>query len=439
MANLYVKSTGSNTSPYDTWAKAATAPKTATDLAAAGDTIYQHAETFTIAADTTYSLASGVRWICTNDSANEPPQTLSTAGEIDGSGTSGVDITIVGGPAYIYGLSFLAGNSASATNIILANTDLDKLVFDNCLLRFVNANSSSTFNLGTSNSGSRAEITFINSKVRINNAGQGLSVFCLFLVEGGNLLDASSTVPTTLVKNVNSKACKMQFVGVDFSQMTSGTIFANNTNNHTDVILSQCKLGAATLAAAQSIGSNEYWLYDCSTTDTHYQFAHYAYNGSTTISTSIYANDGAEYNIAGSKHSWIVAGNANTTRAYPYISPWFSKYNEGTSAITPSIEILRNDSATAFTDIEVWGEFAAKTTSGFPISTIYNNYGGHLATGANQTAGMGLSSWTGESGTAWSGKLVSPSMTPAEIGYISSRVLVAGNHVVYVDPTIRGT
>ena len=39
MANLYVKSTGSNTSPYDTWAKAATAPLTATALAAARDTI----------------------------------------------------------------------------------------------------------------------------------------------------------------------------------------------------------------------------------------------------------------------------------------------------------------------------------------------------------------------------------------------------------------
>ena len=438
MANLYVKSTGSNTSPYDTWAKAATAPLTATALAAAGDTIYQHAETFTISVDTTYSLAAGVRWICTNDSANEPPQTLSTAGVIDGSGTSGVDITIAGGPTYIYGLSFLAGNGASATNIIVANTDLDRLVFDNCLFRFVNANSSSVFSFGTSNSGSRAEITFINSKVRINNAGQGLSVFCLFLVEGGNLLDASSTVPTTLVKSVNSKACKMQFVGVDFSQMTSGTIFANNINNHTDVILSQCKLGAATLAAAQSIGSNEYWLYDCSTTDTHYQFAHYAYNGSTTISTSIYANDGAEYDIAGSKHSMVVAGNANTNRAYPYISPWFSRYNEGVSAVTPTIEILRDGSATAYTDIEVWGEWTVKTTSGFPVASISTDYGGHLATGANQDAGAGLSGWTGESGTAWSGKLVCPSVTPAEIGHVSARVLVAGNHTVYVDPQIRG-
>lgn len=46
MANLYVASTGSNTAPYDTWAKAATAPLTATAAAAAGDTIYQHAETF---------------------------------------------------------------------------------------------------------------------------------------------------------------------------------------------------------------------------------------------------------------------------------------------------------------------------------------------------------------------------------------------------------
>lgn len=443
MANVYVKSTGSNTSPYDTWAKAATAPLTATAFASAGDTIYMHGETFTISSDTTYSLAAGVRWICTNDSANEPPQTLSTAGIIDGTGTAGVDI-IIGGSGtavYIYGIKFRVGNGTNAGVITVSSVDNSSPTLDSCVLETAGTSSGNRIAFGD-------VANLINHNIKLNNTSVKFSTTSAYIRcasqlhwENSAILASGSTVPTNLFNDIQRGAGSgMDFIGCDFSGMTSGTVFSTTTwTSPVPITLRECKLGAATLNNTLTLAGFELTLYDCSTTDVHYQFAHYIYNGSTTISTSIYANDGAEYNIAGSKHSWIVAGNANTTRAYPYISPWFSKYNEGTSAITPSIEILRNDSATAFTDIEVWGEFAAKTTSGFPISTIYNNYGGHLATGANQTAGMGLSSWTGESGTAWSGKLVSPSMTPAEIGYISSRVLVAGNHVVYVDPTIRGT
>lgn len=442
MANLYVKSTGSNTSPYDTWAKAATAPKTATDLAAAGDTIYQHAETFTIAADTTYSLASGVRWICTNDSANEPPQTLSTAGIIDGTGASGVDITIGGSgtACNIYGITFRTGVTGVTSFITVSSADNSSPTLDSCLLELVGTGSGSKIRFGDLGTIINHIVRLKNTSVKFAASSHNITNGAQLFWESSAILASGSTVPTTLFSDIQRGAGSgMNFLGCDFSGMTSGTVFSTTTwTSPVPITLRECKLGAATLNNALTLAGFELTLYDCSTTDTHYQFAHYIYNGSTTISTSIYANDGAEYNIAGSKHSWIVAGNANTTRAYPYISPWFSRYNEGTSAITPSIEILRDGSTTAYTDIEVWGEFAAKTTSGFPISTIYNDYGGHLSTGTNQDAGVGTSGWTGDTG-AWSGKLVSPSMTPAEIGYISARVLVAGNNVVYVDPTIRGT
>lgn len=442
MANLYVKSTGSNTSPYDTWAKAATAPKTATDLAAAGDTIYQHAETFTIAADTTYSLASGVRWICTNDSANEPPQTLSTAGVIDGTGTAGADITIGGSgtACYIYGIKFRVGNGANAGVITVSSVDNSSPTLDSCVLETAGTSSGNRIAFGDFGNLINHIVRLKNTSVKFSTTSAYLRNCAQLFWENSAILASGSTVPTNLFNDIlRGAGSGMDFLGCNFSGMTSGTVFSTATwTSPVPITLRQCKLGAATLNNALTLAGFEITLYDCSTTDTHYQFAHYIYNGSTTISTSIYANDGAEYNIAGSKHSWIVSGNANTTRAYPYISPWFSKYNEGTSAITPSIEILRDGSTTAYTDIEVWGEFAAKTTSGFPISTIYSDYGGHLSTGTNQDAGVGTSGWTGDTG-AWSGKLVSPSMTPAEIGYISARVLVAGNHVVYVDPTIRGT
>lgn len=437
MADLYVASTGSNTAPYDTWAKAATTPLTATAAAAAGDTIYQHAETFAIAADAAYILAAGVRWICTNDKANEPPQTLSTSGMIDGSGTSGVDIAIQGGPAYVKGFTFKVGNGTSAGLLSFANSDLDSITLEDCFFH-INGTSASSYCLFGGLSIIRSECRVINCSAKFGVASQGIYVGGRVWINGGIYPDSASVVPTSLFEGT-TRAYGCWITGADFSNQTSGTMFAApGAGVAPTFFLSQCKLGAATLSAALTVAGSEIYLYDCSSTDTHYQFAHYSYLGSTTISTSIYANDGAEYNLAGDKTSWVVAGNANTTRATPYYSPWFYRYNEATAAITPSIEILRDGSTTAFTDTQVYGIWSAKTAGGSPLVTFYDDYGGHLSAGTAQDNGVGLSGWTGESGTAWSGKLVCPSITPAEIGHLSGQVVVAGNYTVYVDPTIRG-
>lgn len=436
MANLYVASTGSNTSPYDTWAKAATAPLTATALAAAGDTIYMHGETFTIAADATYVLAAGVRWLCTNDKTNEPPLTASTAGVINGSGTASVDIAIQGGPALVDGITFQNGASSVGTTLAVANTDGSKITLRNCLLRFVTAAPSANITLGFASSSGNSEVVLQNTSLRFNNVGQGVNVSAHLEANDSVILASGSSVPTTLFKP--GQTCGLiRFGGCDFSGMSSGTVFANNASNYTRIELSQCKQGAATLNASLTSAGTEIFVYDCASGDQHYQFQHQAYNGSTTISTSIYADDGAAYDIAGTKHSWVVAGNANTSKANPYVSPWISRYNEGVAAVTPYLEVLRNSSTTAYTDVEVWAEFMAKTAGGSPISALVSSdFGGNLSGGTNQASGA--ASWTGTT-TPWVGKLSPAStITPAEIGHIQARVCVTGNLTLYVDPQIRG-
>ncbi|MBK9580344.1 MAG: hypothetical protein IPO40_25035 [Fibrobacteres bacterium] len=436
MANLYVASTGSNTAPYDTWAKAATAPLTATAAAAAGDTIYQHAETFTISADTTYTLAAGVRWICTNDKANEPPQTQSTAGAIV-STTSNVDIYVQSAAGYVFGLTFDTGGSSFSVIGIATNSN-NCVIAESCNFVISNTSSTSVIYLGQQSS-SIADTRLINCSVKFAAAGQCVSPAGRICIEGGVYPDPAGTRPTVLFKTKD--ICRqMVFAGADLSGMTGGTVFTQASAYLTTISLSRCKLGAATLnGSITGTCGTEYFLYDCASSDTHYKFAHYHYLGSTTISTSIYANDGAEYNSSGDKTSWVVAGNANTSRGTPYYSPWISRYNEATAAVTPYIEILRDGSATAFTDIEVASEWMLKTVGGSPLATLYSDYGGNLSTGTAQGNGVGLSGWTGESGTAWSGKLQCPSVTPAEIGHVSMRVIVYGNHTAYADPAIRGT
>ena len=83
----------------------------------------------------------------------------------------------------------------------------------------------------------------------------------------------------------------------------------------------------------------------------------------------------------------------------------------------------------------VWGEFSYQGTSGCRSSTIVNDRVTLLGTPAAQATGMGTGSWTGESGTAWSGKLApASSITPAEIGELRARVCVGlASATVYVD------
>jgi hypothetical protein len=95
------------------------------------------------------------------------------------------------------------------------------------------------------------------------------------------------------------------------------------------------------------------------------------------------------------------------------------------SAITPRIEVLRDGSATAYDNDEVWAEFSYQGTTGFTLSTIVNDRMTPLGTAADQTASsLDASGWTGEhaSDNAFM-KLESGSITPAEIGHLRARVL----------------
>jgi hypothetical protein len=191
--------------------------------------------------------------------------------------------------------------------------------------------------------------------------------------------------------------------------------------------------------AAGILAECEVYLYNCMSGDTHYGFAHYNPFGQTVVDTSIYASDGAEYNLTGTKYSWRIDTTSVCTMYHPYVSPWIHQHHEGTSAITPYLEILRDGSTTAYQDDEVWAEFSYQGTTGFPLGVFVNDRMTLLGTPANQAAGVGTSGWTGEAGSAWSGKLATnATITPAEIGNLSARVCVGEpSTTVYVDPQIR--
>src|SRR5512135_3561730 len=138
---------GSNTSPYDTWAKAALLLSTLDAIDAAGDTIYvaaAHAET-PAAGAVTYSLAgtaaSPTTVMCATVAT--PVANSATGGKITANGT-GSTLAINGLGVNIQGMVFECGSGATTTcSITQAGVSNSSHRYINCKFRLLSSGASS--------------------------------------------------------------------------------------------------------------------------------------------------------------------------------------------------------------------------------------------------------------------------------------------------------
>ena len=433
---MYVKHTGSNTSPYETWAKAATTLKTAADASAASDIIYiadDHAET--PAVDTVYTFAANVRVLVVDDAA-EPPTTLATGASIDASATAGVDLSFRGTGLYIYGLSVKNGGSTTQASLNLCNAALNLATFEKCTFALGNTHASSPIVFGVT--GAKIFVETIECIFNWIHGNGGLNCSGPWRSYGDDFYGAGSTAVPTVLWKIISEAFDFICEGGDLSDITS-TLLDSSVTAPMQVRFNRCKFNSGvTIWSPTSDGQGEVWIQDSTSGDEHWHFKHLTYRGTTVAATAIYPTGGAKYDGT-NPVSFTVAGTANATPALPYYTPWFERYHAGTSAITPYLEAVRDGSATKYTLAEVWPEWIAKTTAGSTRGTFYSRRSRIGTPGANDSSSLGAGDWTGESGTAAFMKLQhSATFTPAELGHISVRIGVSGNYSLVLDPYIRG-
>lgn len=451
MATYYVSHTGNNTTGTS-WANAMTTLAAGLALATAdGDIVlvdHTHTGDNAIAADTSWAPPSG-NLNCSVIAVNTGTGAVAEMGTSAWIGHSSSNRGVVlnpasGGKLYLRGLTLRVAGS-SADNVVLGNTDDTHTEVEQCYLWLGNTSTGSTINFGLGgNSNANCYIRLVGCTFRFGNSAQVINARatvefynCSISPDGYAITDIFSAA----LAGWTSGGIYVE--GCDFSAAASGVNIVNSGNAVSSAwTLVNCKLPTSFVMRAAD-GTNkaqgEVTLYNCASGDTHYHMAHADSMGSTIMETTIVANDGASFDGGTTRTSWKVTTTANATFYTPYISPWFDKYHTGTSAITPYLEILRDGSATAFDNDEVWGEWSYQGTSGSTMSTLVNDRMAPVGTPAAQDNGVGLSGWSGEAGTAWSGKLqATASITPAEIGYLRARVVVGlPSATVYVDPTIR--
>jgi hypothetical protein len=448
MAIRFVASGGSNTSPYETWAKAATSLATA--LAAstsAGDVIVIQYDAVpaadnAIAADTTYTFAGNISLVSASNDGGSAYTLTAMDGTTNFIGTSGAtsyNIIFAGADrsVLVYGIALrIAGSSVKEFR--LASSAGMSVTYDNCYFWL---GTSAASNLALTSS-FEANTSFYACTFRFGSASQYLTAAGRSDLVTCSLSSSGSAPTIALVASYSGTRGHVECIGCNWSHAAS-TIVGNNGNRF-EAVFDRCTFGSgATLFAAQTTNpteaSSNAFFSDC-LVGTSRIWGHYNAMGSAIRETGIYyttSEAGAE--------SWKVVTTANASYRMPYCSPWIDWHNTGTSAITPRMEILRDGSATAYTDAQIWAEFSWKNTASSPLASgLQDDWQGMAAAiagtaGTDQAAGAGTGSWTGEGGTAWSGKTDSgSSITPTEAGALRGRVVVAAASItVYVDPVIR--
>jgi len=446
MATYYVSSVdGDNADNGTTWALAVATLKYAVEtLAASGGphTILvdsEHSESLT--ADTTITAAQDLQIISVDRTGSDAP----LAGALIGAQTANYSITIAGAfKLFFYGLTFQTGTNLTATrNIALNNTNGGHVEYESSHFVFNQTGGTNPRVVpGSTGQGANTYTRLTHCSFKFSSTASGINANGNADLVGCSIDPESSSLTALFYHGANGTNIRCE--GCDFSELT-GTLVGNFLGNGTAFLeFRQCKLGAgvtplATPTVVLNRGQTTVTMYDCHAGDTHCAFFHGDPFGTTIEETNIYATAGAQ--SGGSNVSYKIVTRPELCSYYtPYVGPWIAKYHTGTSAVTPSFEVLRDGSATAYQDDEVWGEWQYKGTAGEVTLTTVSDRMALLGTPANQATGdLDASGWTGENATAWFGKLHTAStITPAEVGHIYGRVVVGEPDItVYYDPTIR--
>lgn len=446
MATLHVWHGGSNTSPYDTWAKAATTMATALAAATNADTILaadDHAFTANANITWTFPTSPGLRVISTNRTSGLP-----SPGATESIGAVNARFQALNS-AYVYGVTVNGStDNSSSCDIRLHVTTANGCVqlWDESALNLNSAFNGMRIFLGETPSTSGDDIAIDFRKCTLKSGGhanngieprQGRFNFdeCTFT---GTTHTTQWWVKSGYLSQVTCHDC-------DFSGATAVTTMVSTENVPSactfQFIKPKLPSSVAMLSSGSGLGKGgpEVWLLDGSSGDTHGLFGYYTQQGSAVSDQSTYLTAG----VAG--QSWKITTTSAVSRGNPFFLPWVPVYHTGTSAITPYFECLRNDgTATKYTDAEVWAVFSAKATSGSTKGTQYRDRAGLLDAGTAQADGAGTGAWTiGSSNSPASFKCDSgSSFTPAEVGDLVGRLVVAVPSLagtLHVDPVVRGT
>jgi len=446
VAVIFLRSTDGNNGNAGTQKEAPKATLAAALTAAgAGGVVHVssiHAETQASAMTLTSpgTAASPVTVICVADwgaaTGAGVPTTVATTGTITTTGNSNITLN---GFCHAYGISIIAGSGSTGTASINCGTSSPfHWVLNSCVVRIATSGASSRLNINSSfTQGSHrldlydCTLSFGSTSQEFRNQG---GRFCM---HGGSV---SETIPTTLISNASDLIPnEYVFSGVDLSALGSGKNIAGmSAAVRSWITLHNCKLNASvtlTTGSVANLGGTVCQVVNSDSADTNYRYYFQDYAGTITHETTIVRTGGASDGVTGFSRKFV--STANSKFYAPLIGPWFKFWSSTLSSITVAVEIVTDN--VTLTDAEAWVEVLHPGTSGFPLGVFADDRAADiLATPANQTSSS--ETWTTTGLTTPVKQALSKSVTPAEVGWVYARVVLAkASATVYACPKILST
>lgn len=442
MANIYVNTAGSNTSPFDTWAKAATTLAAALAVATNADTVWiknTHSEVQGTTITETFPTSPGCKALCTSD-ATEPPTSITTGAKVR---TNATVLIALDGCVYGYGTEFVVGETtAGNVGLQVGSTGVAQAqVWDTCKFTLAETGASGSIKLGhvATTIGKDALIELLSPTMKFANTGQTINLQCGRTHIVNMALDAAGSIPTTLFKTVVDCDCDVLVESSDLSARAFTNLVNWGTACQAKIDFRNCKLPASITVVTGTNpgpGGPVVRMHNCDSGNTNYRFAEHRYEGSIIDEHTLIETGGASDGVTG--NSFKMVSSANTQFWHPLKSPEFvQKVTSVGSALTCTVEIL-HDSATALKDSEVWLELQYLKDAGDPLGAILTDRSADvLAAGANQTSSS--VTWTTTGMANPNKQKLEVTFTPQQKGYVICRVCLAkASYTIYVDnkPTI---
>ena len=443
MADRYVKNTGSNTSPYDTWKKAATTIATAVTGSAAGDNIYvssTHSATGLASQALTVpgTASNPLKVVSVSDSA-APPTAVAAGGSESLTASAN---WFIGPFAYVEGLTFTAGTGTTSTgSITLASgSGAQANEFKDCNFTLNNTGSSSRISLQVGNFSHASSVAAKDCVFTLGNqAAQGISIGGRVLISGGSVSGPANYTTNGLFQTQSAgRNTYAEIENLDLSGVGAGTHLVGSSTASMITKIMNCRLPASwtgTLFTGTRFSGQRVSMYNCDNADTNYRLWIEDYAGAIRDEMTIVRTGGAS--DGATPISWRMVSNADANNlTVPLRSDPVVVWNTTTgSAVTVTVELVTD--GVTLTNADAWLEVDYLGTSGVPLGvSVSSKVASVLTTPANYSSSS--ASWTTTGISSPIKQKMSVTFTPQEVGFLSASVrLGRASTTVYVCPKVE--
>lgn len=384
MARVYVDNVGgSNTSPFDTRAKAASTVVGGLAVMAAGDSMFiDDGASQSSGSTLTFTLigtrAAPCRYYAVQfGTLVEGSEAYSDLAPLTGylATTAGIAINInvssADGLAYLYGVAWKCG--ASTTNASLTvhgGTVAGKIVFERCKLELGHTNVGGRILFGADGAAiytHQQEVELIDCGFKLLSTSQAVAVSgpIAFKMRGNAqaALLSGSSVPSSFIA-IGQRPRSVELEDLDLTNLTSGAIVSFFSGGACKVLMRNIRTGAAAVVPVGQITSYgpEVIADRCGSDGANWRFEYHAFGGKH-VNTPLVARTGGAAADDGTGIGWRFTTDSNCSDLAPFRGCPIERWIDTTGTQVLTLYGIANMAALP-TDLDLWLEVHYSRNSG---------------------------------------------------------------------------